>query len=461
MGDLEEVPTSITALTSQHYPLSEGSHTEQIRVAACIKYEQAAIRQVVYKAINERANKVANTTMLCTSTVQLVRSGTIKILNARRVENNKRYMEKLVRKENNKKPDMKNGCFEDITFGKWTYDKGRDPATETTVRITSQLGDKYTKQRHYYIYSLKSNYGKSRAMGMLAERYNVAFVSDMKNWADVPHETQFLVFDEYDCTYNLHINQLKALMASPARGTFGQCKGASYIPRPDVQIIILSSTSPYEVYGTYNSRLKRRLISSTTANKLDDCFCVYRLDGSKNHDRRTYMSPKSWPEDEFIAECDKLAVEYSANPVDSMNIVNGGVYEKLAEEVARRMEDPRTLTHMLSQGLEEILNLLKVRTDQSVVSLRDAFSVLYKCVPTVLPLPKVYLDLYNFNGEKLKGKAYRDGIHGLAEEYKCNMIDFDWSQIERISGQKYEMQDLEHPAKRLCTVEKQALLRHK
>ena len=66
-------------------------------------------RNIVHKAVQQHTNKVTNATILKMSTVDLVASGTESVLNARRVQERKQYMEELVRDEDNKQPDMENG----------------------------------------------------------------------------------------------------------------------------------------------------------------------------------------------------------------------------------------------------------------------------------------------------------------------------------------------------------------
>lgn len=86
--------------------------------------------------------------------------------------------------------------------------------------------------------------------------------------------------------------------ASGFRGNY-KSHGESFSPRSDVQVIILSSTSPYEVYGSWQSKLQRRYMSREVLQQLEQRFHIYRLDGSLEEDRIEFMFPKDWTEEQL------------------------------------------------------------------------------------------------------------------------------------------------------------------
>ena len=434
---LEDAPTRITSF--KHLPrdyilhkFPKGYDADQIKMTIGSKFQEASIRSTVQRAIQWGTNKVTNNVkMLSTSTV--VAAGAESVLNPRRsVEESKQYVDRWACNETNKKqPDMKHGSFEDMTFSRWTDNKGRDPSTEMTVRITSWRGDPETKRRHYYIYSLEPPHNwKNDAMKTFAECYNVAFVSDIENWANVPRTAQFLIFNENDCIRNLPISQLKTFMDGATQGVLsGRYMSCSaYAPRYDGQLIILSNISPYEVYGKHNGKVNRRFIPATTAHQLEEHFHIFRLDGSKDDDRHTHMSPELWTEREFISECDRLVVATCRRLPAPVITATDAEMAELGEYMAKRMAAPETCVHTLCQLVDDVLGLLRVRMGRSFISNGEALCALAKCGRTTVPLPKVYLETYDASGAKMKGIRYREGVAKLAAQYDCG----DWAHIERV-----------------------------
>jgi hypothetical protein len=148
-----------------------------------------------------------------------------------------------------------------LQFQKYIDDK---PISQPVkIDIEGFPGDLKRKRKHYYIYSMTSNWGKSYNMDRLVEKYSGAYVPDYKNAVNIPPNVQFLVFDEYSATKAIPLEQLKSLASSNAQSGYLNRKshGASYKPPKDVQIIVLSNYSPYEVYASWDKKFQRKVIS--------------------------------------------------------------------------------------------------------------------------------------------------------------------------------------------------------
>ena len=200
----------------------------------------------------------------------------------------------------------------------------RDPDTGRPVRtgnfppvdvtIVGRPGRTDMEKKHYIIYSKSHGFGKTFHFRRLAEQYNIHFVSDVYDWTAVPREAQFLVFDDVCspvcCKHNkLSFRDLCALTGGSAGGFAGTCKTnePSFQPREDVQVILLSNVSPYNLYARWNPKLRDVVIETEKVEKLHSRFEVIRLDGSVEEDRVRATSPETWTEEQFLAQC-KLIV---------------------------------------------------------------------------------------------------------------------------------------------------------
>jgi hypothetical protein len=140
------------------------------------------------------------------------------------------------------------------------------------------------------------------------EKYSGAYVPDYKNAVNIPANVQILVFDEYRATKCIPLEQLKSLASSNVESGYLNRKshGASYKPPKDVQIIILSNYSPYEVYASWDKKFQRKIISDEVLTTFDTRFHTFRMDGDNAEQRRKWMSPTSWTEEEFQMELKRL-----------------------------------------------------------------------------------------------------------------------------------------------------------
>ena len=155
---------------------------------------------------------------------------------------------------------------------------------------------------------------------IFAKRYNVSVVVDINNWTRVSEKAQFLIFDEVGKESGKHM----AFTSGNGKGS-GNNKsfGDSYVPREDVQLILLSNESIYEVYGTYNAKLQRRFISKEHVDQLELRFNIVRLDGNVDTDRRYFTHPSDWTDAEFYREM-QLACDEALTPMPH-DAVNAGI----------------------------------------------------------------------------------------------------------------------------------------
>ena len=171
----------------------------------------------------------------------------------------------------------------------------------------TELDSAVEKCKHLYVYSKEPGFGKTQAFAKhFATDYNACVVNDVNNWSKVSPAAQFLIFDEVTRAPKRHIDlaTLKAFTGGTVTTAAGNIKsyGDSYEPREDVQLIMLSNESIYDIYGTWDAKLQRRFMPSCEMNQLNDRFVVVRLDGDVDEDRRRCMSPADWTREELVAE---------------------------------------------------------------------------------------------------------------------------------------------------------------
>jgi hypothetical protein len=171
----------------------------------------------------------------------------------------------------------------------------------------------FHKQKHYFFYSKKGGYGKSTFMANFCKRVNASVIRDMSNLTGVSEDAQFLFIDEYGPRRRFGMDDLKGFTCGTAQGFTGNRKshGASYKPRTDVQLIILSNKHLFDCMGSLDRKAKLRKVSAADADLLKQRFTIYRMDETKKHTQETdaKMHTEDDPEEE---EEDEEAADFCA-----------------------------------------------------------------------------------------------------------------------------------------------------
>ena len=192
----------------------------------------------------------------------------------------------------------------ELEFAKW-IDGVKQPGTDMIVKIKGLPGNNITTHKHYWIYSKEAGWGKSTTVEMtLVDHYSAHQFRDPNNALGVPMGVQWLVFDEYSGARTLSYVTLKNLTSGDASGTVLRRKRRrmGYVPSADVQVMILSSHSPYEVYGTWDPKKQKRVMSENALTCIHDRFHVHRLDGDNETERRKWILPTTWTRNDALAE---------------------------------------------------------------------------------------------------------------------------------------------------------------
>lgn len=297
-------------------------------------FEAAALRKIVARTIERPINKQRNKEICAKSTYDLVAEGVVPVEKALMVESNKQLMERLEKVEN-RNPDL-DGDFE-TTFEHWDMASNSDTFEQTgqfpptNLKIVGLPTDTVTKRKHYYIYSRLPGFGKTFAMNGFQAQINSYAVNDLNNWFDVPTSTQFLIIEEVGAGKMIPFGELKALTGGVAQRFRGNSKthGSSFVPRKDVQVIMLSNVSMYEVYGEWDNKLGRRVISTERAKQLEQRFHVVRLDGKVDDDKMKAMHPSDWEAGMFIDKLNDEIYKYTTLPGATESLQRRDLYNEI------------------------------------------------------------------------------------------------------------------------------------
>jgi hypothetical protein len=213
--------------------------------------------------------------------------------------------------KNKGRPDL-NGEI-NLWFRKYDKDGPSPDGAAKVVTITGYPQRDLVKQKHYWIYS-SPGWGKSTVTRRkFVMQFNAAFLPHPKNACKVPKTAQFLVVDEVSPVERIPLTQLKRLTCGDASEGYINRKsyGESYVPRSDMQLIILSNHSPYEVYSKAMGggrgmdgregcrRVTKRTIDGITLKAIEDRFNIIRLDGPNSLVRRNFVEMKELSDADF------------------------------------------------------------------------------------------------------------------------------------------------------------------
>lgn len=313
-------PTLLNDYKPLPYPFlseyfTDGYDGSRVAQAIGSMYTEAVIRDEIANVVSKCRNRMRNAEIVTTSTQRLVATGTIAIAQAGQIDTNKRLVERLTRMS-----DLKADLTGEFVFRFEQYVPSMDdPSTFVVcgvhepvhVSLRGAVDDVSTKRKHLYVYSHAGGFGKTRELDRLRAAYNAHYVTDVRNWMNVPDRAQLLLFDEVSPKRCPPLADLKILTGGSATAFAGNCKshGESFAPRADVQVVMMSNRSLYDVYGEWDARLQRRVMSRDVAQQLDQRFIVVCLDGDATVDRRAAMDAKDWTAGEFGAKMKALFVE--------------------------------------------------------------------------------------------------------------------------------------------------------
>ncbi len=234
------------------------------------------------------------------------------------------------------------------------YDEDGNPVAGgwmTAVTFKFLAGDETTKRRHHYVYSRASSTRKSMFLKALEKEYNADRVTNTRNWCKVSQNAQLLLFDEYGPPKNLTFDELKGL-CSGWGGLNRKTYGASYEPRRDVQVIICSNHSPFEIYGTERCGTAgaAKHMSADRYDQFIRRVHVHRIDGDISEDRARYLTGSLLTE----KERDEAILQFVGPKIPRYRNAEWGdsieVTDKQAQGIVLYMQEKLKLAHELDRS---------------------------------------------------------------------------------------------------------------
>lgn len=199
---------------------------------------------------------------------------------------------------NRRKPDLECSCSYPMHF---RTDRNNE---KITINIVSRKGMSQIKKKHYWIYSDKGfGCGKSLNLKKFSDYFNADFFTLVKK----PKNVQFLMLDDYD--REDMVSPLDLMMVTGRLP--GMYLGKTALRR-DVQIIVASRYSPYEIFAKNKQKGCKRLLDPTALAAIEDRFFVYKVDDQFNNvngDKARFLHPRHWSEETLLEQLRKLFVE--------------------------------------------------------------------------------------------------------------------------------------------------------
>ena len=161
--------------------------------------------------------------------------------------------------------------------------------SKVAVSIVGYAGEKTTRKRHVYIYSKSPHHQMIPALSDFYAKYNhltLDCTEQKPDWSTFSNTTQVLILANFNQSTCIPFKKFKAL----ADGTpcfFSLCgsKRVKVTPRKDMQMIVISSCSPYELFGVLDSQRHRVVMNSIQIHAINARFAITRLDGNANTDK--------------------------------------------------------------------------------------------------------------------------------------------------------------------------------
>ena len=265
----------------------DGIHSSDLLIQVGLKFQAEYINSVIQK----ETNKVKNEIVKSKSTIQLYDDGDIGYSHFQLVSTTKHLLDKHQQEENFMAKPLLDGEVQ-LRFHKWNTELGKHIGEPINVSFYGRPGDYNAKKKHLWVWSQEASWGKSYVVQKeIIDKYRAYCVTDPNNACDVPPNVQILIFDEYAGKHILSLPLLRAVC--DGKGFLNRkSHGSSYKTERDVQVIILSNYSPYQVYGEWNKIIQDRIADRTLITTIEDRFQLVMLDGNIEHVRMQWADPE-------------------------------------------------------------------------------------------------------------------------------------------------------------------------
>lgn len=159
--------------------------------------------------------------------------------------------------------------------------RGHVDSDGCATHLLTEQDNRVTKKKHHYFYSKHPNFGMSTIVGQFMKYTHASMIKDVKNFAGVDPDAQFLIMDEYGVGSNVFtLEDFRRLTSGNASVFSGKIKGSkqSFEPRPDAQLLIFGNTHLFETLGKVDKKDGIRKISIQDAEMIKSRVNIHRLD---------------------------------------------------------------------------------------------------------------------------------------------------------------------------------------
>lgn len=180
------------------------------------------------------------------------------------------------------------------------------------VPVVGYAGQNTEIKRHVYIYSTRPYFDMTSTILDFCKMYSNCHIIDCAqqlDWSCLPNKTQLLFLVNLNQSKCLPFCKLKALadrmpLFFPIAGS--KRKRMRFTPRGDLQLIVLSSSSPYDLFGVWNSSRGRMGMNSVKIHDINNRFNVSRLDGDALNDM-LFAEEKMQSKRQFVRHSNKIS----------------------------------------------------------------------------------------------------------------------------------------------------------
>ena len=140
------------------------------------------------------------------------------------------------------------------------------------------------RKKHYWFYSKEGGFGKTAILTHFKQKTNSSEITDVRNMINVNPDAQWLIVDEVGDQPGTNkcfpFVDMKVITNGDASHYEGNRKsyGAGRAFRPDAQLLFTSNHHPYDVYGKFDQKLKRRFIDPSAAATLKQRLNIVKFD---------------------------------------------------------------------------------------------------------------------------------------------------------------------------------------
>lgn len=164
--------------------------------------------------------------------------------------------------------------------------------------------NKANGRKHMFIYSKRGACGKTDNCIRFKDEFNAVVLNTIDHLSLVQQDVQFILFDDVTNVNCLDMVQLKNITSGLPTVMKARSRSRTYTfcSREDLQIIMMSNTSPYETFGLHPDAVGRVRMSRADMAFVENVFEIVCIDGDKNEHKKEATCINEMLEDQYMKE---------------------------------------------------------------------------------------------------------------------------------------------------------------